>query len=68
MSSWQRDADGNLQTTIAAIDAKSFRNTSKECQYEEHLVLRELNKALVGFYNAEVGCKLLEKGRNNKQL
>lgn len=44
---------------MGAIDAKPFKYVSREAQYEESAVLRELNKALVGFYNPEVGSKVI---------
>lgn len=55
----QRDENGDFLTTVGAIDAKQFKYVSREAQYEESAVLRELNKALVGFYNPEVGSKVI---------
>lgn len=55
----EHDEDGDFQTTVVAIDAKRFKNMPRESQYEESALLRELNKALVGFYNPEVGTQIL---------
>lgn len=55
----KHDEDGDFQTTVIAIDAKRFKNMPRESQYEESALLRELNKALVGFYNPEVGTQIL---------
>ncbi|KAH8388071.1 hypothetical protein KR093_011569, partial [Drosophila rubida] len=43
------DASRRRRTAIVAIDALSFGKTSKAQQYREELMLRELNKAAVGF-------------------
>lgn len=56
---FQLDEDGNFQTTIVAIDATQFKSKPKGVQYEESALVRELNKALVGFYNPEVGSEII---------
>jgi len=56
---FQLDEDGNFQTTIVAIDASQFKSKPKGVQYEESALVRELNKALVGFYNPEVGSEII---------
>lgn len=55
----KRDEDGDFQTTVVAIDAKRFKDMPRETQFEESALTRELNKALVGFYNPEVGTQIL---------
>ena len=46
----QRDVYGNLNTSLVAINAVNFQGKFKpEEQYHEGMVLRELNKAFVGF-------------------
>lgn len=55
----ERDKDGDFQTTVVAIDAKRFKDMPRETQFEESALIRELNKALVGFYNPEVGTQIL---------
>lgn len=45
----QWDTSRRKQCTIVAIDALEFRDTSH--QFKEELMLRELNKAFVGFYH-----------------
>ena len=42
-----------------AIDAKQFKSSFIEAQYEESAVVRELNKAFVGFCNPEVGSHMI---------
>lgn len=44
-----RDASGRRECYIVAIDALHFMQSSH--QYREELMLRELNKAYVGFYH-----------------
>ena len=44
----QRDVFGNILTSVVAIDAVSMGN-NPEKQYKLDLILRELNKAYVGF-------------------
>ena len=56
----QRDEDGDFQTTLVAIDATQFKNSPREAQYEECALIRELNKALVGFYNPELGSQVIQ--------
>ena len=56
---FQLDEDGNFQTTIVAIDATQFKTKPRGVQYEESGLVRELNKALVGFYNPEVGSEII---------
>lgn len=56
---FQLDEDGNFQTTIVAIDATQFKTKPRGVQYEESALVRELNKALVGFYNPEVGSEII---------
>ena len=56
---FQLDEDGNFQTTIVAIDATQFKSKPRGVQYEESALVRELNKALVGFYNPEVGSEII---------
>ncbi|XP_062138952.1 poly(ADP-ribose) glycohydrolase [Drosophila sulfurigaster albostrigata] len=43
------DSSRRRRTAIVAIDALSFGKTSKAQQYREDLMLRELNKASIGF-------------------
>ena len=50
----QRDSFGTFQTMMVAIDAVPFRLKKAENQYRQSYVLRELNKALVGFYCSEM--------------
>lgn len=45
----QWDTSRRKQCTIVAIDALEFRDTSH--QFKEELMLREMNKAYVGFYH-----------------
>lgn len=45
---------------LVAIDATQFKNAPKEAQYEKSALMRELNKALVGFYNPEVGSQVIQ--------
>ena len=52
---------------MVAIDAKSFKHRNAEMQYEDEMILRELNKALVGFYNPQRGCDLLVKQDSPKK-
>ena len=42
-----------------AIDATQFKSKPRGVQYEESALVRELNKALVGFYNPEVGSEII---------
>lgn len=42
------------------MDAKQFKSSPKVAQYEEAAVLRELNKAFAGFFNPEVGSRLIK--------
>lgn len=56
----QRDENGDFLTTVVAIDATQFKNAPREAQYEESALMRELNKALVGFYNPEVGSQVIQ--------
>ncbi|XP_041350865.1 uncharacterized protein LOC121369852 [Gigantopelta aegis] len=44
----ERDSENNLKTILCAIDAINYNGCSK-WQYELHSILREVNKALVGF-------------------
>lgn len=46
---FQRDVYGNLNTALTAIDATRYTEGNGEEQYHEGNVLRDLNKALVGF-------------------
>lgn len=55
----QRDENGDFLTTVVAIDAKQFKSSFIEAQYEESAVVRELNKAFVGFCNPEVGSHMI---------
>lgn len=55
----QRDKDGDFQTTVVAMDATQFKTACREAQYEEAALIRELNKALVGFYNPQVGSQII---------
>lgn len=50
----QRDSFGTYQTLMVATDAVSFRSKKADNQYRQSYVLRELNKALVGFYCVEM--------------
>ncbi|XP_076454325.1 uncharacterized protein LOC143289235 isoform X2 [Babylonia areolata] len=45
----KRDSSGNLMNTLCAIDATSFRWGGWHRQYQDVLLLREINKALTGF-------------------
>lgn len=56
----QRDDNGDFLTTVVAMDAKQFKSSPKVAQYEEAAVVRELNKAFVGFFNPEVGSHLIK--------
>lgn len=56
---FQLDEDGNFLTTVVAIDAAQFKSKPRGVQYEESALVRELNKALVGFYNPEVGSEII---------
>ncbi|KAK7090158.1 uncharacterized protein [Littorina saxatilis] len=49
----ERDTSGNLLNTLCAIDAMSFRCGGRQLQYFEGSLLREINKALVGFSRVE---------------
>lgn len=42
------------------MDAKQFKRSHKEAQYEEAAVVRELNKAFVAFFNPVVGSRLIK--------
>ena len=42
-----------------AIDATQFKTKPRGVQYEESALVRELNKALVGFYNPDVGSEII---------
>lgn len=42
------NSSGNLETKLLAIDASPFYDTSDD-QYRDSYLLRDLNKALVGF-------------------
>ena len=50
----QRDSFGTFQTMMVAIDAVPFRAKKADNQYRQSYVLRELNKALVGFFCQEM--------------
>lgn len=56
----QRDDNGDFLTTVVAMDAKQFKRSHKEAQYEEAAVVRELNKAFVAFFNPVVGSRLIK--------
>jgi poly(ADP-ribose) glycohydrolase len=46
----ERDEYGNINTSLVAIDAVNFQgNLRQEEQYHEDMLIRELNKAYVGF-------------------
>ncbi|EDO46111.1 predicted protein [Nematostella vectensis] len=62
----QRDMFGNLETTVVAIDATSFKHQPRDKQYEQGMVLRELNKALVGFHSPEVGFNRMSRKRDTE--
>ncbi|KAK7480564.1 hypothetical protein BaRGS_00028140, partial [Batillaria attramentaria] len=49
----QRDPSGNLLNTLCAIDATSFRWGGHRRQYMDSFVMREVNKAYVGFCHME---------------
>lgn len=49
----RRDCHGNLLNTLCAIDATSFRLGSQNRQYLDGFVMREVNKAYIGFCQAE---------------
>ena len=42
------DTDGNLKSTLCAIDAVSYSHGRAEKQYTDQFVLRDLNKAFTG--------------------
>lgn len=44
----QADSTGNLETTLLAIDASPFYDTSDD-QYRDGYLQRDLNKAFIGF-------------------
>ncbi|OWF51527.1 uncharacterized protein LOC110449053 [Mizuhopecten yessoensis] len=44
----RRDENGDLMSTLCAIDAVSYRNNQRE-QYSDYMCVRDLNKAYVGF-------------------
>ena len=50
----QRDSFGTYQNLMVAIDAVPFRSKKADNQYRQSYILRELNKALVGFYCVEM--------------
>lgn len=50
----KRDSFGTYQNLLVAIDAVPFRSKKADNQYRQSYILRELNKALVGFYCVEM--------------
>lgn len=44
-----QDSSRRRRTAIVAIDALSFRNSTNTQQYREELIVREMNKASIGF-------------------
>ena len=44
----QVDTDGNLKSTLCAIDAVSYSHGRAEKQYTDQFILRDLNKAFTG--------------------
>ncbi|XP_078695182.1 uncharacterized protein LOC144924106 [Branchiostoma floridae x Branchiostoma belcheri] len=43
------NADGNIETTLCAIDAQNYNRRKHDEQYKQGNLLRDLNKAYVGF-------------------
>ncbi|XP_064614796.1 uncharacterized protein LOC135479023 [Liolophura sinensis] len=64
----ERDQSGNLQTALCAIDAASYKLGTKERQYREGFLLRDLNKALVGFKLCEERYNTLKASRSVTKL
>lgn len=64
----QRDQSGNLQTALCAIDAASYKLGTKERQFREGFLLRDLNKALVGFKLCEERYNTLKASRSATKL
>ena len=65
LSHTQRDVFGNLLNSIVSIDASPFADNA-QCQYEAGSILRELNKAYVGFLcqqdRGDISTELLALG------
>lgn len=59
-----RFADGTIDSTLVAIDAKRFRAEAQLEQLDDGHFFREINKALAGFDIDVIRCPELQNSRN----
>ena len=66
---WQKDNKGNLENALCAIDAHRLgRYSDPGRQYSDQLVLRELNKAWVGFLQPWCSGETVHPGSNRESV
>jgi nitrogen fixation-related uncharacterized protein len=66
---FQRDSNGNIITKIGAIDAIPFMWGGQQKQYDDKNLMREINKAYIGFLQPSARKKGRKKlGKNEDSL